>query len=212
MTILSRCQRFDFRRIAVDEIIKTLSAIAKAEQITIDGESLMIIAKRADGSLRDSESIFDQVRAFCGNEIHASDLLKAFNVVDLDMFFRVTEFLKTKNAAAAITLVDEVMKNGYDLREFTGGLAEHFRNLLVVHATGSTQLVEGSGQTKQRYESEGKTFPEPIFCGISNKPTNLNNRSDGRRSRVTALKRRCFRWCPWKDRKTWESLSSGLKI
>ena len=160
MTILSRCQRFDFRRIAVDEIIKTLSAIAKAEQITIDGESLMIIAKRADGSLRDSESIFDQVRAFCGNEIHASDLLKAFNVVDLDMFFRVTEFLKTKNAAAAITLVDEVMKNGYDLREFTGGLAEHFRNLLVVHATGSTQLVEGSGQTKQRYESEGKTFPE----------------------------------------------------
>jgi len=55
MTILSRCQRFDFRRIAVDEIIKTLSAIAKAEQITIDDESLMIIAKRADGSLRDSK-------------------------------------------------------------------------------------------------------------------------------------------------------------
>ena len=115
MTILSRCQRFDFRRIAVDEIIKTLSTIAKAEQITIDDESLMIIAKRAEGSLRDSESIFDQVRAFCGNDIKASDLLKAFNVVDLEMYFRVTEFLKTKNAGAAVALVDEIMKNGYDL-------------------------------------------------------------------------------------------------
>ncbi len=78
MTILSRCQRFDFRRIAVDEIIKTLSTIAKAEQITIDDESLMIIAKRADGSLRDSESIFDQVRAFCGNDIQGFGFAESF--------------------------------------------------------------------------------------------------------------------------------------
>jgi DNA polymerase-3 subunit gamma/tau len=160
MTILSRCQRFDFRRIAAEEIIKTLSAIAQAEEITIDRESLMIIAKRADGSLRDSESIFDQVRAFCGNDIQASALLKAFNVVDQDLYFRVTDFLKMKNAGAAVALVEEIMKNGYDLREFVGGLAEHFRNLLVVRATGSTQLLESSDQVKERYESEAKKFPE----------------------------------------------------
>ena len=67
MTILSRCQRFDFRRITIEEIINTLSTIAKAENITIENDALMVIAKRADGSLRDAQSIFDQVRSFCGN-------------------------------------------------------------------------------------------------------------------------------------------------
>jgi len=139
------------------------------------------------------------------NEIRASDLLKAFNVVDLDMFFRVTEFLKTKNAAAAVTLVDEIMKNGYDLREFTGG----WRNILEIFSSFMPPARRSSWRFRAvetavrigRKKFSGK----PIFCGISSKPTNLSNRSDGRHSRGTALKRRCFRWCPWKDRKNWRA-------
>jgi DNA polymerase-3 subunit gamma/tau len=160
MTILSRCQRFDFRRIAIEEIIKTLATIAHAETITIESDALMVIAKRADGSLRDAQSIFDQVRSFCGSDIKTAELLKAFNVVDQEIYFRVSDFLKSSDAQGAIRLVDEVIKCGYDLREFVGGLTEHLRNLLIVRSTESTQLIEVSENYKKRYEQEANQFTE----------------------------------------------------
>jgi DNA polymerase-3 subunit gamma/tau len=160
MTILSRCQRFDFRRIAIEEIINTLATIAKVENIIIENDALMIIAKRADGSLRDAQSIFDQVRSFCGNEIKTAELLKAFNVVDQEIYFRVSDFLKSHDAHRAIQLVDEVIKNCNDLREFVGGLSEHLRNLLIVRSTESTQLIEVSENYKKRYEKEANQFTE----------------------------------------------------
>jgi DNA polymerase III subunit gamma/tau len=160
MTILSRCQRFDFRRIAIEEIVNTLSAIAKAEQITIEEDALIVVAKRADGSLRDAQSIFDQVRSFCGTSIRTSELLKAFNVVDQDIYFRLSGIFKIHDVRGAIQLVDEVIKSGYDLREFINGLAEHLRNLLIVRSTESTQLVEVSEHHKKHYETEAKLFSE----------------------------------------------------
>ena len=160
MTILSRCQRFDFRRIAINEIIQTLTTIAQAETITIENDALMVIAKRADGSLRDAQSIFDQVRSFCGNDIKTTELLKAFNVVDQEIYFRVSDFLKSHDTKNAIQLVDDVIKSGYDLREFVGGLTEHLRNLLMVRSTESTQLVEVSENYKKRYEKEAAQFTE----------------------------------------------------
>jgi DNA polymerase III subunit gamma/tau len=160
MTILSRCQRFDFRRIAIEEIVSTLTAIAKAEQISIEEDALLVIAKRADGSLRDAQSIFDQVRSFCGTDIKTIELLKAFNVVDQDIYFRVSDILKNHDIRGAIQLIDEVIKSGYDLREFISGLAEHLRNLLVVRSTESTQLIEVSEHYKKRYEAVAHQFAE----------------------------------------------------
>ena len=160
MTILSRCQRFDFRRIAIEEIVSTLTAIAKAELITIEEDALLVIAKRADGSLRDAQSIFDQVRSFCGTDIKTSELLKAFNVVDQDIYFRVSDILKSHDTREAIQLVDEVIKSGYDLREFIGGLAEHLRNLLIIRSTESTKLLEVSEHHKKRYKAAAYQFSE----------------------------------------------------
>ena len=160
MTILSRCQRFDFRRIAIEEIVNTLTTIANAENITIENDALMVIAKRADGSLRDAQSIFDQVRSFCGNDIKTTELLKAFNVVDQEIYFRVSDILRNHDTSAAIRLVDDIIKSGYDLREFVGGLTEHLRNLLIVRATESTQLIETSENYKKRYETEVNQFTE----------------------------------------------------
>jgi DNA polymerase-3 subunit gamma/tau len=160
MTILSRCQRFDFRRIAIEEIVNTLTTIANAENITIENDALMVIAKRADGSLRDAQSIFDQVRSFCGNDIKTAELLKAFNVVDQEIYFRVSDILRSHDTNGAIRLVDEINISGYDLREFVGGLTEHLRNLLIVHSTESTQLIEVSENYKKRYEKEANQFTE----------------------------------------------------
>lgn len=160
MTILSRCQRFDFRRIGIEEIIARLRFIAQEEKITIDDNALLIIAKKGDGSLRDAQSLFDQIRSFCGNEIAAPDVLKVLNVVDQEMFFRVTDLIKAHDLKGGIELVDELVRNGYDLREFLGGLAEHLRNLLVVLTTDSPQLIETSEPYKKRYQEESKNFKQ----------------------------------------------------
>jgi DNA polymerase III subunit gamma/tau len=174
MTILSRCQRFDFRRIAIEEIVSTLAAIAKAEQITIEEDALVVIAKRADGSLRDAQSIFDQVRSFCGTDIKTIELMKAFNVVDQDIYFRLSDILKNHNIREAIQLVDEVIKSGYDLREFIGGLAEHLRNLLIVHSTESTHLIEVSEHYKKRYEAVACQFSEQDLLRYIKQTNELN--------------------------------------
>ncbi len=159
-TILSRCQRFDFRRIATDKILARLKYIAHEENVSIDDDALLIIAKKGDGSLRDAQSIFDQVRSFCGNTITAADAQEVLHVLDLELFFRVTDLVKAKNVRGAIDLVDEIVRSGYDIREFLNGLSEHFRNLLVVRTTESTELVEASDGFKKRYQTEAEAFLE----------------------------------------------------
>ena len=102
MTILSRCQRFDFRRITIDEIINSLRHIAEQEKVEIEDDALMIIAKKGDGSLRDAQSIFDQVRSFCGNDIKTDEVIRALNVVDQEIFFRITSIISAKSVRAGI--------------------------------------------------------------------------------------------------------------
>jgi DNA polymerase-3 subunit gamma/tau len=126
MTILSRCQRFDFRRIATEEVVQRLSFIATEEKVQIDEDALTVIAKKGDGSMRDAQSIFDQVHAFCGD---------------------------------AIT-TDDVVRSGYDLREFVKGLGEHYRNLLVASSTGTTDLLDMSASFKKRYSGEVDSLKE----------------------------------------------------
>jgi DNA polymerase-3 subunit gamma/tau len=158
MTILSRCQRFDFRRISIDEITGRLRLISREEQVTIDAEALMIVAKKADGAMRDAQSIFDQIRAFCGNQISAADVLKVLNAVDQELYFRVTDLIRTQNAKGGMELVDEIVKSGYDLREFLGGLSEHLRNLLVILTTESAELIEASELYRKRYQEIAMQF------------------------------------------------------
>lgn len=158
MTILSRCQRFDFRRIAIEEIISRLRFIAGEEGVAVDDGALMVIAKKGDGSMRDAQSIFDQIRSFCGNEIKSEDVLKVLNAVDQEVYFGVTDLIREGNARGGIELVDRLMKNGYDLREFLGGLSEHLRNMLVVLTTDATDLIETSEPYRKRYREEAKHF------------------------------------------------------
>lgn len=160
LTILSRCQRFDFRRMTIEEIIGRLRFIAKKEKITIDDDALLIIAKRADGSMRDAQSIFDQIVSFSGEKIDAKQIMQMLNVVDEELYFRVTDLIQQKDVKGGLILVDELMRGGSDSREFLNGLAEHFRNLLVVCSTGSTKLVETSEVYKKLYEQHAKAFTE----------------------------------------------------
>ncbi len=157
-TIISRCQRFDFRRIAIDEIMSNLRGIAAKEDLKIEDDALMLIAKKGDGSLRDSQSIFDQVVALCGKDITKDQILQALNIVDQDFYFRVTDLIKAKDARGGLDLVQEIMNRGYDIKEFLSGLTEHLRNLLTAITSGSTAFIEESDIYKQRYAELSKQF------------------------------------------------------
>jgi len=157
-TILSRCQRFDFRRIKTDEIAGNLRAIAQAEGLVIDDEALHLVARRGDGSLRDAQSLFDQVVALCGTSVTRAKIVEALNLVDQEVYFRMTDLIKEGDIKGGLALVDDIMTAGHDLREFLSGLTEHLRNLLVARTTGATLLIESADVYRQRYASEADAF------------------------------------------------------
>ncbi len=157
-TILSRVQRFDFKRIAVEEIVERLRKISLDEHIAIDEESLHVIAKKADGALRDALGLMDQAIAFCGDTITHNELLQALNVVGTDRLFEFMNCVKDHNADKGLVLINTLLQEGYDIQEFLIGLTEHLRNLYIAHHSPQLYLVEASEDTKAKYTSTAPDF------------------------------------------------------
>ncbi len=166
LTIISRCQRFDFRRIELGEIKKLLAKIAKAEGIEIDDESLTIIAKKADGALRDAQSLFDQVVSYCGTQITADEVRKMLNLIDEDIYFNISDAILNKEFSKAYETVQILYENGWNFIDFVTGLIEHFRNIMALAVTGTSKFIEASESTKLKYESLGKSFSESDLLRI----------------------------------------------
>lgn len=159
-TILSRVQRFDFKRISVDEIVRRLTEICNKEEITIDNESLHVIAKKADGALRDALGLMDQAIAFCGTTIEYEELIEALNVVGHAQLFEFTKAVAEKDSDAGLLLIDRLLKNGVDIHEFLVSLTEHLRNLYVAKQGERLHLVEATEETKQQYRTAAEEFTE----------------------------------------------------
>ncbi len=159
-TILSRVQRFDFKRISIDEIVSRLETVARNEGIDIDNESLHVIAKKADGALRDALGLMDQAIAFCGTDIEHEELLRALNVVSNERMFQFMDAVKSRNSANGLELINELLQEGYDIQEFLIGLTEHLRNLYVARNSEKMHLVEASRDTKERYKAVSSDFSE----------------------------------------------------
>ncbi len=159
-TILSRSQRFDFRRISVPEIVDRLKEISAAEGITADEESLVLLARKGDGALRDALSVYDQAVSVCGNVLEIGALRQALGVVDADVYFAITDRAREGNRAGLLSLVDGVVRAGHDLDELVQGLAEHLRDLLVARSTGKGDLIEGTLATKERYLDASSAYGE----------------------------------------------------
>jgi|TARA_R110001599_G_scaffold24835_3_gene89221 DNA polymerase-3 subunit gamma/tau len=157
-TILSRVQRFDFKRIAVDEIVRRLKKISEDENISIDDESLHVIAKKADGALRDALGLMDQAIAFCGDSITHNELLQALNVVGTDRLFQFMDCVKTHDADKGLELINTLLQEGYDIQEFLIGLTEHLRNLYIAHHSKQLYMVEASEDTKAKYKESAPGF------------------------------------------------------
>ncbi|MGA9115916.1 MAG: DNA polymerase III subunit gamma/tau [Bacteroidota bacterium] len=160
-TILSRCQRFDFRRIPLEEIAGNLRAVAHEEGISVEEEALLLLARKGDGSLRDAQSLFDQAVALCGHSVTLERITGALRVVDSSLCFRLTDAVLEGNVSAGLALVDRLVREGYDLKEFLDGVTEHVRNILVAGVTGQTALIEAGEQERARYAELAGRFGTP---------------------------------------------------
>ncbi len=167
-TIISRCQRFDFRRIQLDLIKSLLSKIAKQEKILIDDKTLTIIAKKADGALRDAESYFDQVVAFCGNQVDAKTVSKMLNLIDEEIYFEISGAMIDKNFNKVFEISEIIYKNGWNFVDFFEGLIEHFRNILVLTVSNNTNLIESAEVYKKQYENYSGKFSKGDLLRILN--------------------------------------------
>ena len=159
-TILSRCQRFDFRRIPPRKTVAHLRSICEEEGIEADEKSLMLIARKGNGALRDALSAFDQAISLCGTTLTYGELAQALGVVDQDLYFRLTQHIRERDTGGVLKLVHHVVRNGYDVQEFLAGVAEHLRNLLVARSLGPKALEDVAEATQQRYAKGAKAFRE----------------------------------------------------
>ncbi|HOB33713.1 MAG TPA: DNA polymerase III subunit gamma/tau, partial [Verrucomicrobiota bacterium] len=144
-TILSRCQRFDLRRIPSSLIVKELDRIAKNEDVRITPEALHAIARGADGGMRDAESTLDQLISFCGGQIEESDVLSMFGLAAQKQLLDLSRAVLTGEVETALRLLDELTKGGKDLGRLLSDLLNHFRNLLIFQVSrGDLSLLEVS--------------------------------------------------------------------
>lgn len=162
-TIHSRCQRYDFRRIVPEQIVDRLVRICNQEKITFEKSALMLIARKADGSMRDALSLLDQVCSYCSDTLAEKEVRQVLGLVGMEVFERLMDAIVAKTPAPALSIVQEVLYQGFDLHEFVLGLEEHIRNLLFARLDGALEnaglALESSviGQLKRSSErfSEG---------------------------------------------------------
>ncbi len=159
-TILSRCQIYDFNRITTSDIVKHLSYVAQKEHIEAEEEALHIIAKKADGALRDALSIFDQQVSFCGNNISYEATIENLNVLHTEYYFRLIDHVLTGDVSNTLMLYNEVISKGFEGQHFINGVSEHLRNLLVVKDAATIKLIDTAENIKSRYLEQTK------FCSL----------------------------------------------
>ncbi|MDR0765923.1 MAG: DNA polymerase III subunit gamma/tau [Odoribacteraceae bacterium] len=155
-TILSRCQIYDFNRIKIADAVAHLKYIAGKEGIVAEEEALDVIARKADGAMRDALSIFDQVVSFCGNELTYARVIEDLNVLDYDYYFRLADYFRESNITGTLLLFNEIMERGFDAGYLLSGLGRHFRDLLVAREPATVQLLEASASTRERYLQQAR--------------------------------------------------------
>ena len=153
-TILSRCQTYDFNRISIEDMVLNLKGIAAKENINIDEESLHLIARKADGAMRDALTIFDQTVAFCGNEIRREDVVRNLNILDYEHCFALVDAFLEGNYAAALLKFDELLAKGFNALHFVSAISDHLRNLLVSRTAGLDALLDLPASLKRSYAEQ----------------------------------------------------------
>lgn len=153
-TILSRCQIYDFNRIAVEDIVGHLTRVSAEEGVSVEEEALHVIALKADGGMRDALSIFDQAVSFTQGNVTYSSVIDNLNILDYEYFFHLTTCFLAGDIKGALLLFNEVLNKGFEGAHFITGLAAHLRDLLVSKDKETLQLLEVGASIRERYKKQ----------------------------------------------------------
>lgn len=158
ITILSRCQRYDFRRISIDTIAGRLSEIMVKEHVAVEEKALRYVAKAADGSMRDALSLLDQCIAFhFGDELTYDKVLDVLGAVDTGVFSRLLRSVLDRNVAECIALLDEIVIQGRELTQFVTDFTWYLRNLLLVKTSDHVEdVIDMSSENLQLLQQEAE--------------------------------------------------------
>lgn len=166
-TILSRCQVYDFARITIADTIAHLQHVAQQEGVNASEEALNVVAQKADGGMRDALSIFDQLVSFCGNTITYERTIEVLNVLDSDYYFRMVDFALAHDVTGAMLLLNEVLQKGFDAGNFTTGLAQHLRDVLVAKDPQTITLLETADTIRRHYAAQAQhCSPQWLFAAL----------------------------------------------
>lgn len=162
ITILSRCQRYDFRRISIDTIAMRLSDLMKAEQIAVEEKAIRYIAKVADGSMRDALSLLDQCIAFyLGEELTYDKVLETLGAVDTEVFGRLLRQILEKNVMRAVRILEEMIMEGRELGQFVADFTWYMRNLMLVQSSENMEdVLDLSAENLALLKEEAKLVDE----------------------------------------------------
>jgi DNA polymerase-3 subunit gamma/tau len=160
-TILSRCQVFDFKRIENRDIVEHLKYVAGNEGVKYDEGALELIARKAEGGMRDALSTFDQLVNFTQGNLTREACLENLNVLDEEYYFRLVDYMLGSNLSGALLLYREVIEKGFGGQHFLTGLCEHLRNLMVSLDPQTLPLIDGGDALRQRYGQQAQR------CGLA---------------------------------------------
>lgn len=177
-TILSRCQRFDFKRIGISEISKRMTEITQAEGIEIEPLATELLAELADGSMRDGLSILEQCAAFSTGVLTYDDVVDTVGIVDMRMLFDIAEAIINGNSSMTLTELSKLLNSGKEARSFLEDLITHFRNLLISKsADNPSDLLEKTEEAAKRYKTQSETCSVEFIIYVISVLSDYLNRS-----------------------------------
>lgn len=159
LTILSRCQRFDFKRIPLEEIFQRLKEIAAQEEVEVTDKGLLLMARESRGSLRDAQSLLDQTIAFSGKKINDEDVKEVLGVIDSALLFEISSAIARGDTGKCLDIIDNIYTYGFDMGRFCRELLEHLRNLMVAKIGGDPrQLTDLQGKEVEDLVAQSEEF------------------------------------------------------
>jgi DNA polymerase-3 subunit gamma/tau len=167
-TIISRCQRYDFRRIPTSQIVSQLKNITESENIEVPESVLIILAKKSEGSMRDAESLLDQLISFSGGKITEESAKQILGLIDFEYLIKVGNIIHNKDQKSLLQIAEEIFSSGIDIGDFLNSLSEHFRNLLAVKISGSADVLELPEDTKTQYAGESEKWDSKDLLRLIN--------------------------------------------
>jgi len=158
--VLSRCQRFDFRRVSVSDLMSRLESVVEQEGVSADSAALLPIARRAEGGVRDALSLLDQVLSFSGDTVSAEDVRRMLGLVEEERFVELLDIVRAGDRAAVFPFVQALLDEGYDLAEFVQGLGDTLRAVLALRLDPESDPAELSAESRKTLAESGQRFTE----------------------------------------------------